>query len=79
MKTSSGSGMARCVGLGALLALAAVALAAQDSVATFHVNVRLVSIFVNVTDKSSSTCVAGSGAGVHFGNEPRTGLAMTNF
>jgi Ca-activated chloride channel homolog len=38
----------------ALLALAAVALAAQDSVATFHVDVKLVSIFVNVTDKNGA-------------------------
>ncbi len=38
----------------ALLGLAAVALRAQDSVATFHVDVRLVSIFVNVTDKNGA-------------------------
>lgn len=38
----------------ALLALAAVALAAQDSVATFHVDVKLVNIFVNVTDKNGA-------------------------
>jgi len=38
----------------ALLALAAAALAAQDSVATFHVDVKLVSIFVNVTDKNGA-------------------------
>ena len=37
-----------------LLTLAPVALAAQDSVATFHVDVRLVSIFVNVTDKNGA-------------------------
>jgi Ca-activated chloride channel family protein len=38
----------------ALLALAAVALAAQEPVTTFHVDVRLVSIFVNVTDKNGA-------------------------
>jgi len=38
----------------ALLALAAATLAAQDSVATFHVDVKLVSIFVNVTDKNGA-------------------------
>ena len=38
----------------ALLALAAVALAAQDSVATFRVDVKLVNIFVNVTDKNGA-------------------------
>jgi len=38
----------------ALLALAAVVLAAQDSVATFHVDVKLVSIFVNVTDENGA-------------------------
>jgi len=38
----------------ALLALAAGVLAAQDSVATFHVDVKLVSIFVNVTDKNGA-------------------------
>jgi Ca-activated chloride channel family protein len=48
------SGIARRIGLGTLLALAAVALAAQDSVATFHVDVKLVSIFVNVTDKNGA-------------------------
>ncbi|MGD1061843.1 MAG: VWA domain-containing protein [Terracidiphilus sp.] len=37
-----------------LLALAAVALAAQEPVATFHVDVKLVSIFVNVTDKNGA-------------------------
>jgi len=37
----------------ALLALAP-ALAAQDPAATFHVNVKLVSIFVNVTDKNGA-------------------------
>jgi Ca-activated chloride channel family protein len=42
------------MGLGMLLALAAVALAAQDSVATFRVDVKLVSIFVNVTDKNGA-------------------------
>jgi len=36
------------------LTLAPVALAAQDSIATFHVDVRLVSIFVNVTDKNGA-------------------------
>ena len=41
-------------GLSALLALTAVALGAQDSVATFHVKVNLVSIFVNVTDKNGA-------------------------
>jgi Ca-activated chloride channel family protein len=38
----------------ALLALAATTLAAQDSVATFHVDVKLVNIFVNVTDKNGA-------------------------
>jgi len=49
-----GSGITRRMGLGMLLALAAVALAAQDSVATFRVDVKLVSIFVNVTDKNGA-------------------------
>jgi Ca-activated chloride channel family protein len=38
----------------ALLALAAVALGAQEPVTTFHVEVKLVSIFVNVTDKNGA-------------------------
>lgn len=49
-----GSGIARGMGLGMLLALGAVALAAQDSVATLRVDVKLVSIFVNVTDKNGA-------------------------
>jgi Ca-activated chloride channel homolog len=49
-----GSGITRRMGLSMLLAVAAVALAAQDSVATFHVDVKLVSIFVNVTDKNGA-------------------------
>jgi len=39
---------------GALLALAPMALAAQEPITTFHVNVKLVSIFVNVTDKNGA-------------------------
>ena len=35
MKANRGSGMARRIGLGTLLALATVALAAQDPAATF--------------------------------------------
>lgn len=54
MKTNCGSRIVRCAGLGAVLMLAAVALAAQDPVSTFHVDVRLVSIFVNVTDKNGA-------------------------
>jgi len=54
MKANRGSGMARRIGLGTLLALATVALAAQDPAATFHVDVKLVSIFVNVTDKNGA-------------------------
>ncbi len=56
MKPNCGysSGITRRMGLGMLLALAAVALAAQDSVATFRVDVKLVSIFVNVTDKNGA-------------------------
>jgi len=38
----------------ALLILAAVALAAQEPVTSFHVDVKLVSIFVNVTDKNGA-------------------------
>jgi Ca-activated chloride channel family protein len=38
----------------ALLALAPLALGAQDPAATFHVDVKLVSIFVNVTDKNGA-------------------------
>lgn len=38
----------------AVLALAAVTLAAQDSVTTLHVDVKLVSIFVNVADKNGA-------------------------
>src|SRR5580704_1481787 len=49
-----GSVITRRMGLGMLLALAAVALAAQDSVATLRVDVKLVSIFVNVTDKNGA-------------------------
>jgi Ca-activated chloride channel family protein len=37
-----------------LLALGAFALRAQDPAATFHVDVKLVSIFVNVTDKNGA-------------------------
>jgi Ca-activated chloride channel family protein len=37
-----------------VLALAPVALAGQEPVTTFHVDVRLVSIFVNVTDKNGA-------------------------
>jgi Ca-activated chloride channel family protein len=37
-----------------VLALAPVALAAQEPVTTFHVDVKLVSIFVNVTDKNGA-------------------------
>jgi Ca-activated chloride channel homolog len=49
-----GSSITRRMGLGMLLVLAAVALAAQDSVATLRVDVKLVSIFVNVTDKNGA-------------------------
>ena len=38
----------------ALLALAPLALGAQDPAATFHVDVKLVSIFVNVTDENGA-------------------------
>jgi Ca-activated chloride channel family protein len=38
----------------ALLALVSVALVAQEPAATFHVDVKLVSIFVNVTDKNGA-------------------------
>ncbi|MFZ0338063.1 MAG: VWA domain-containing protein [Terracidiphilus sp.] len=56
MKASRGSGIARWMGLSTLLAFAAVALLAQaqDPVTTFHVDVKLVSIFVNVTDKNGA-------------------------
>jgi Ca-activated chloride channel family protein len=46
-------GICRHAGLGALLALAPFALAAQETT-TFHVDVRLVNIFVNVTDRNGS-------------------------
>lgn len=39
---------------GALLALAAITLSAQEPVTTLHVDVKLVSIFVNVTDKNGA-------------------------
>jgi Ca-activated chloride channel family protein len=54
MNAERGSGICARIGVGGLLALASVALAAQDSVATFHVDVKLVSIFVNVTDKNGA-------------------------
>jgi Ca-activated chloride channel family protein len=54
MKASCGGGIPRCISLGALVALAAVALPAQEPAATFHVDVKLVSIFVNVTDKNGA-------------------------
>ncbi len=56
MKASRRSGIATRIGLGTLLALAPVALyaQAQDPVTTFHVDVKLVSIFVNVTDKNGA-------------------------
>jgi Ca-activated chloride channel family protein len=54
MKVSRGFGIAKRIGLVALLALTPVALAAQEPAATFHVDVKLVSIFVNVTDKNGA-------------------------
>jgi Ca-activated chloride channel homolog len=56
MKASRSSGIARCISLSTLLALVPAALhaQAQDPVATFHVDVKLVSIFVNVTDKNGA-------------------------
>jgi Ca-activated chloride channel family protein len=56
VKASSGGFGGTCgrAGLVALLALAAGALHAQDPAATFHVDVKLVSIFVNVTDKNGA-------------------------
>ena len=51
MKASCGRGMCVCL---SVLALAAAALAAQEPVTTIHVDVRLVSIFVNVTDKNGA-------------------------
>ena len=54
MKASRGFGIAKRIGLVALLALAPVALAAQEPAATFHVDVKLVSIFVNVTDRNGA-------------------------
>jgi Ca-activated chloride channel family protein len=42
-----------CAGLGAMLALAPLTLAGQETT-TFHVDVRLVNIFVNVTDQNGS-------------------------
>ena len=50
MKASCGRGMCVCL---CVLALAA-ALAAQEPVTTIHVDVKLVSIFVNVTDKNGA-------------------------
>jgi Ca-activated chloride channel family protein len=54
MKSSCVPGISRRIGLGVLLALAPLALAAQEPVTTFHVNVKLVSIFVNVADKNGA-------------------------
>ncbi len=56
MKPSCGGRAGICcrAGLGVLLALAPLALDAQDPAATFHVDVKLVSIFVNVTDKNGA-------------------------
>jgi Ca-activated chloride channel homolog len=54
MKCSAVSGRLRRAGLGALLALAPLGLVAQDPATTFHVDVRLVSLFVNVTDKNGA-------------------------
>ncbi len=45
-------GLLACAGLGVLLTLAPVALTAQET--TFHVDVKLVNIFVNVTDKNGA-------------------------
>jgi Ca-activated chloride channel family protein len=55
MKPGSRNFLGICwhAGLGALLALASFALAAQETT-TFHVDVRLVNIFVNVTDRNGS-------------------------
>jgi Ca-activated chloride channel homolog len=56
MKPSCGgfTGICGRAGLGALLALAPSALYAQEPAATFRVDVKLVSIFVNVTDKNGA-------------------------
>ncbi|MGD0347236.1 MAG: VWA domain-containing protein, partial [Terracidiphilus sp.] len=56
MKASCGglAGVCGRAGLGTLLALAPLALQAQEPAATFHVDVKLVSIFVNVTDKNGA-------------------------
>jgi Ca-activated chloride channel homolog len=54
MKGRRDFGMWMRMGVGALLALVPVALAAQEPVATFKVDVKLVSIFVNVTDKNGA-------------------------
>jgi Ca-activated chloride channel family protein len=48
------SGISARIALGALLALVPISLAAQNPAATFHVDVKLVSIFVNVTDKNGA-------------------------
>jgi Ca-activated chloride channel family protein len=47
-------GICGCVGLGAVLGLASLTLAAQEAT-TFHVDVKLVNIFVNVTDQNGAT------------------------
>ena len=54
MKPSSRSfrGLCACAGLGGLMALSPWALAAQE--ATFHMDVKLVNIFVNVTDQNGA-------------------------
>ncbi len=55
MKASCGRGIRSAhVAWVCVLALAAVALAAQEPVTTIHVDVKLVSIFVNVTDKNGA-------------------------
>lgn len=53
MKANRAFGIAIRAGIGTLLALVA-SVAAQEPVTTFHVDVKLVSIFVNVTDRNGA-------------------------
>jgi len=54
MKLSGVPGISKRICLVALLAFVPITLAAQDPVATFRVDVKLVNIFVNVTDKNGA-------------------------
>jgi Ca-activated chloride channel homolog len=54
MRPNHGFSIAKRIGLSAMLVLTTVGLSAQNPAATFQVHVKLVSIFVNVTDKNGA-------------------------